>query len=316
MKKVIIILSLLLIAIFLGGYSSLFSSKIECDFYYWRSVYDERGNQEPKYIKVLDIAYRKKFSFQKTLFSATPKRVIVPVIYMDNSVWSKMRASTMVDKVLNVLEAMPIKYNEIQVDCDWTQKSRDVYFEFLKHLKLKSSKKLSATIRLHQVKYYQKTGVPPIDYGVLMYYNMSDFKEINTKNYILDLDVAKKYHHNFDSYPLALNLALPLYSQITIIRFSTVVGLIDGIRERDLDGNFIKIKEHLYRVKKNHYFKGRLFYEGDTIRVDEVSIEMLQQTIRLLEDILPKPKEIIFYRWENREEYGIEKLKETVKSWS
>ena len=94
----------------------------------------------------------------------------------------------------------------------------------LKELKAASKKKIEVTIRLHQIKYASKTGVPPADSGMLMYYNMSDFTSIDTKNYILDIDVAKRYHYNFDTYPLALDLALPLYTQATIIRFSKVVG--------------------------------------------------------------------------------------------
>ena len=210
---------------------------------------------------------------------------------------------------------MGIESSEIQVDCDWTDGSREQYFRFLKLLKAESGKKISATIRLHQVKYYKKRGVPPIDYGVLMYYNMSDFKNLETKNYILDLEVAKRYHYNFDSYPLALNLALPLYSQATIIRFGEVVGLVEGVREKELDLNFKKIEQHLFEVRKTHFFKKRLLYEGDQIRIDEVTKEVLIQTLMALKKVMKQPKEIIFYRWGNRNFYGDEYLRKIVNQW-
>lgn len=287
-------------------------------FYHWTSIYgvDVNETRPPAYIKVLDISYEDALMVRKTSFKTLPTKIIIPVIYMDNEVWLKMKPLTMIKKVLEALKSMPLgAYKEIQVDCDWTESTRESYFEFLKQLTEQSGKKLSATIRLHQVKYYTKTGVPPVDYGVLMYYNMSDFKDIETKNYILDLEVAQRYHYHFDTYPLRLNLALPLYSQATIIRFSKVAGLIEGLREKELDEDFEKIAEHFFVVKKTHYFKQRLFYEGDTVRIDEVDVATLLKGIEGLKKVMKQPKEIIFYHWGNCASYGDRKLKEVVESW-
>ena len=303
------------VVLFLGYNYSKASKKLTYSFYHWTSSYKVDANESnpPRYIKVLDISFTKTLLFRKTSFKTLPPKNSIAVIYIDNPLWLKMRASTMVNRVL---KEMPLKtYREIQVDCDWTERTRASYFKFLKLLKEKSGKKISATIRLHQVKYYKRTGIPPVDYGVLMYYNMSDFKEIDTKNYILDLDIAKQYYYNFDSYPLDLNLALPLYSQATIIRFSKVVGLMDGVREEELGSNFKKLKEHLYLVEKTHYFKERLFYEGDRVRVDEVSMQMLKKSIDSLKAVMQKPKEVIFYRWGNRKHYERKQLESVVGSW-
>jgi hypothetical protein len=312
MKKVSIVL-ILLLAI---SYSVFWTpQKIEYSFYYWQSTYQVKGDSSPRYVKVLDVDYRKTLNYKETAFTQIPKEAIVPTLYLDNFIWKKIKAKTMVKKVLNSLEKMPIHYDEIQVDCDWTESSRDSYFKFLKLLKEHSKKRLSATIRLHQVKYHEKTGIPPVDYGVLMYYNMSDFQDLETKNYILDLNVAKQYHYNFKSYSLPLNLALPIYSQATLIRFSKVVGLIDGIREKELTKNFQKIGKHLYQVTKTHYFKKKLFYKGDKLRVDEVSKELLQKSIAGLKKIMPKPKKIIFYRWANRTHYKKQTFDKIIASW-
>lgn len=305
MKKSLIIFSIL--ALIIPTYFYLKPSvKTSYHFYHWTSTYSVNANETrpPKYIKVLDISFRKNLEFRKTSFKREILHEIVPVIYIDNPLWKKMRAKTMVSKVLNALKTMPLNnYREIQVDCDWTDSSKESYFIFLKELKKQSSKKISVTIRLHQVKYHHKTGIPPVDYGVLMYYNMSDFKNLETKNYILDLDLAKQYHYNFDTYPLPLNLALPLYSQATVIRFSKVVGLIEGVREEELSSKFKKLKEHLYEVQETHYFKERLFYEGDKIRVDEVSVKMLKQSVQELKKVMEQPQEVIFYRWGNYKYY-------------
>jgi len=110
-------------------------------------------------------------------------------------------------------------------------------------------------------------------------------------------------------------LALPLYSQATIIRFAQVVGLMEGVREKELDDNFKKIGEHLFEVKKTHYFKKRLLYEGDQIRIDEVSKELLKESIKELKKVMKRPREIIFYRWGNLEFYGRKGLEEVVGAW-
>ena len=65
-------------------------------------------------------------------------------------------------------------WKEMQVDCDWTQGSRAAYFALLRALRDRlhaQGRRLSATIRLHQVKCSADTGVP-VDRGMLMAYNL------------------------------------------------------------------------------------------------------------------------------------------------
>ena len=317
MKKLLIFFSIFFLLFFLYYFIGE-KEKTSYTFYHWKSTYGVEVIEKnpPKYVKVLDISYAETFTLRKTIFKSKAPKNMVPVVYLDNPLWTKMKVKTMVTKVLTALDAMSLSaYDEIQVDCDWTDESREPYFEFLKLLKEESFKKISVTIRLHQVKYHKKTGVPPMDYGVLMYYNMSNFRDMKTRNYILDLDLAKQYHYNFDTYPLALNLALPLYAQATIIRFSKVVGLMEGVRKEMLNEHFKKLKEHLFEVQKTHYFRGRLLYEGDKIRVDEVSVDVLKKSIESLKEVMNQPKEVIFYRWGNRAFYGDDILEKVVDKW-
>ena len=136
-----------------------------------------------------------------------------------------------------------------------------------------------------------------------MFYNMSDFLNPKTKNYILDLEVAKTYLKNFNSYPLKLDIALPLYSQATIIRFGKVVGLKEGVRKKDMKNpNFLELHDNKYKVKKTFYFKGTLLYKGDILRVDEVSKSKLKKAYKLLKyHIRNKIERVIYFRWEYRE---------------
>lgn len=309
MKKFFVLLVFLLLSTAL--YLSKNKVHTQYSFYHWQQSYKVTEKKEPKYIKVLDIAYENKTKIHLTKFIQKPKSKIIPVIYIDNPIFKYEKSKKFATKVFNLLEKQAkntFTYNEVQIDCDWTDSTKEAYFSFLKEFKKLSTKTLSTTIRLHQIKYHQRTSVPPVDKGILMYYNMSNFKDLATKNYILDLELAKKYHYNFDTYPLPLDLALPLYAQATIIRFESVVGIMEGVREKDLDENFKALKNNHYEVLKTHYFKKRLLYKEDILRIDEVSPQMLKKAVQNLSKVMKQPKEVIFYRWENKKEYKLEDL--------
>lgn len=318
MKK--LFLPLLLLGTLLGVlHTQQTDSSTPYNFYHWKQNYavPQAEKTPPKYIKVLDVNFHKKLELQITRFSVAPQRSITPVVYLDNSVFLHEKAKPLAWKLFKLLEQKArqnFNYTEVQFDCDWSSQTRHNYFEFLKTFAEISQKKLSATIRLHQVKYYKKTGVPPVAYGVLMYYNMSDFQDVKTKNYVLDLELAKEYHQNFKSYPLQLNLALPLYAQAAILRFEQVVGAMEGIREKDLDEYFKALGNNHYVVSKTHYFKRRLLYKGDVLRLDAVTVHDLKKAVHNLKKVMPRPQEIIFYRWGNRDFYGNKAL-DQICTW-
>jgi len=293
------------------------SSKI--DYYHWKQNYEvsEKSSVKPTFIKLIDIGYDKDSSLvdiKTTMFRTSPASTITPVIYIDNEVMKVSNALELSSKIIAIIEKSALEnrfnYEFISIDCDWSDMSRENYFTLIKSLKLKSKKKISVTLRLHQIAHFEKSGVPPAHKGILMYYNMSDFKDLETKNYILDVDVAKAYHKNFKSYPLELDLALPLYSQATIIRFSRVVGLIEGVYEKQLDTKIFKpIGNNHYEVLSEHYLNGRLLYKGDKIRLDFVKIKELKRAVSELKKDMKQPQKILFYQWENRASYDEDELK-------
>jgi hypothetical protein len=142
----------------------------------------------------------------------------------------------------------------------------------------------SATIRLHQVKYFTNTGVPPVDEGVLMFYNMGDIAASKEKNSILNLQKAKTYLENFDVYPLKLDVALPLFSWAVQFREGRVVRLINDLTAADLnvDENFKRIAENRYLVVKSCYLKGIYVYQNDQLRLEGIEEKDLEQSMKLL----------------------------------
>jgi len=103
---------------------------------------------------------------------------------------------------------------EIQIDCDYTSKSRKTYYQFLEDVKKAWGERLSTTIRLHQL----SMRTPPADYGVLMVYNTGDPREFMARNPVLDFRDVYPYLKQLDKYPLPLAAAYPVYQWIRNIR--------------------------------------------------------------------------------------------------
>ena len=307
MKKVLILLSFIFLIV-----STIFiiknekSQDLTISFYSWENSFNQKEITEKLYIKVLDIAYSTKLEIIKSNLQEKPKDFI-PVVYITNETMQNVDFSLISNAIIQGLKNYEFK--ELQIDCDWSNKTQSNYFKLLEDLKIKLNKTLSATIRLHQIKYYTKTGVPNVDYGVLMYYNMSNITDINTKNSILDNDIAKKYHYNFENYKLKLKLALPLYSQAIQFRENKALSIFEGVEKKDFNSNFTEISPNLYKVLNSTYFKGRYVYKDDVFRFEDVKKEDLKIA---LEDFMNLTKnrfdEIIFYTLKYKNKFDLENL--------
>lgn len=306
MKKIIIILSIGFIVAFFVFFKNQKSPDLTISFYHWENSFNQEDVKEKLYIKVLDISYSTKLEIQTSHIKQIPKD-FVPVIYITNETMQNVDYSLVSKAILQGLKKY--QFSEVQIDCDWSDSSQSNYFKLLEDLKSKLNKTLSATIRLHQIKYYQKTGIPPVDYGLLMYYNMSTITDLNTKNSILDNDIAKKYHYNFDSYKLKLKLALPLYSQAIQFRENKALDIFEGAEKKIFDENFKALDNNKYEVINSTYFKGRYVYKGDIFRFEDSEKEDIKTAF---DDFFKISKnrfnEVIFYTLKYENKYDLEKL--------
>ena len=146
---------------------------------------------------------------------------IIPTIYITEDCMHKPHkdlAKKIVDRILQMNETNDISnVREIQIDCDYTSKSRQTYYKFLEEVRHQlSSKKyqLSTTIRLHQL----SMPAPPADYGVLMVYNTGNPLKWQERNPILDYRDVYPYLSRLDDYPLPLATAYPVYQWIRNIQ--------------------------------------------------------------------------------------------------
>lgn len=212
-------------------------------------------------------------------------REIVPTVFITNFTFEKLAltdipalAQNVSDKLKRMMEENrhpnhPKIFREIQFDCDWNQATRDKFFRFLKEFRKRSPQyKLSATIRLYQYKYFSKAGVPPVDKGMLMPYNLTNLRDPKAQNSILDVTEVKKYlTHN--EYPLPLDWAMPVFSWGVIFRDNRYVAVYQDLslpKARQL--SFLKPDENnRFQVTADTVFANEYLREGDVIKVEDVS---------------------------------------------
>lgn len=138
---------------------------------------------------------------------------IIPTVYITEDCMHHRHeglAKKVVDRVLQMNATNDIKgVSELQIDCDYTARSRQTYYGFLEEVKktLTHHLSLSTTIRLHQL----SMAPPPVDYGVLMVYNTGDPRRFAERNPILDIRDVKPYVRHLADYPLPLAAAYPVY---------------------------------------------------------------------------------------------------------
>ena len=159
---------------------------------------------------------------------------IIPTVYITEDCMHADHpglAEKLVKRILQMNETNDIpNVREIQIDCDYTSKSRKRYYQFLEEVRkawnlgtprksLGSPRKplgdprLSTTIRLHQL----SMPAPPVDYGALMVYNTGDPRKSEERNPILDYRDVAPYLNRLDSYPLPLATAYPVFRWLRMV---------------------------------------------------------------------------------------------------
>lgn len=288
---------------------------IDMSFYYWKTNFNVDASEvdflkqneiNKMYVRYFDVGLKGGIPvpISAITFDSIPENLqIVPVVYVKNEVVLipnldvKELASNMLKYINQINSKNNITINEIQVDCDWSLKSKAQFFALVDEIKKQSNLKMSATIRLHQVKYFEKTGVPNVDEGVLMYYNMGIISA-DSLNSIYDREVASKYINSLANYPLKLNVALPVYSWLVHTRNKKPINLISRIRKEQLDtiSNFKKIDESRYLVLESSSYFGNFFKKDDVLKIESTSANQVKEMVSdISEKLKEKPTEIIFY---------------------
>ncbi|MFK7979962.1 MAG: hypothetical protein AB8G86_08275 [Saprospiraceae bacterium] len=324
------------------------SEKIEIQpaFYHWQTNLS-LSELEKRYLSDLSIQkiYPKffdvdwDFNRQEATALATmslstnlPKTLeIVPTVFITNRSLVQISADQITDlanKIAQKLQGQMTAFSdqsikEIQIDCDWTQSTQAKYFDLLKILNKIFNPQginLSVTIRLHQIKYAEKTGVPPVNRGMLMYYNMGEVQKGTTNNSILDNVIGAKYLDKLAAYPLPLDIALPLFQWGVLFRNDKMIKLLNQLTAQDLsDGQrFAKVDKNHWEVIKSTYLNGVYLYKNDRIRLEKVEISALKTATALLQKQLKiADRSIVFYHLDSTviRQFEIAELKEIIQKF-
>ena len=153
-------------------------------------------------------------------------------------------AERLVKRILQMNETNNINnVREIQIDCDYTSKSRKTYYQFLEDVRSQLSTlhfQLSTTIRLHQL----AMEAPPVDYGALMIYNTGNPNKWEERNPILDYRDVYPYLKRLDQYPLPLAAAYPVFHWIRDIYGVRVEHTVEA-------EEILKVKQAMEKERKN-----------------------------------------------------------------
>lgn len=181
------------------------------------------------------------------------------------------------------LAKLKIDFTEILIDCDWSEKSKENYFYLLQKIKKEfPTSKISATIRLWQYKYAEKAGIPPVDKGLLMCYNLTKPDDFQTKNSIGTSEELEQYITH-DQYKLKLDIALPLYSWAVLFRGNTFKGIISDYDQLLNDTIILKKSASNKYILHDDVLLGKNYLRnGDEIRIEKISEDELDKIISII----------------------------------
>ena len=289
--------------------------EVEIAFYHWQTelklTHIERDllhrlESHHLYVKFFDIdwdvTYQEAIPLASVQIDTLSIRAleIVPTVFITNRTFQQLDEAgvdTLAQRVHRRLyqlgASLPQAYfSEIQMDCDWTESTRDRYFRFLEKFKLLLSENtlLSTTIRLHQVQYREQTGIPPVDRGILMCYNVGELEDWQEENSILQAQTAAPYLKRLRQYPLSLDLALPIFSWGVLFRDNRMIRLINGLRADDLQDRerFRQLADNRFQVIKSTYLRGYYLYKEDLLRLESVPMFELEASARILSASWPE----------------------------
>lgn len=339
-------LFLFLVPFWLLIFNSCSNSKPETGFYFWKTVFqlDTVENRALKeiaaksiYTRIMDIDFDpsgvQAVPISPITFSQpVPKeQALIPVVFINQRIFSEMdslQIRALANKIVpfvsaKIKQAGKEKFNELQLDCDWTQSSRDKFFYLLNYLQELPDLKdviISSTLRLHQVKNTVTSGIPPVKKVTLMCYNMGNLRQFGNQNSILNQQDLKTYlSGTLRNYPMQMDIALPLFQWFVVFRNNSYIGISKYISEQDINNTAL-----FTRNPKSNLFilitdlpKANL-KKGDVVRFEQVTQDDLLQTAKFLRgELKGKKHQIIFYHLDQATlaNHGNAELQEIIRAF-
>jgi hypothetical protein len=260
-------------------------------FYFWRTTFalsdaERRAIAElgvtRLYVRAFDVAWNDDDHRVEPVGAIEPRDApppgveLVPVVFVKNDVLRRAPPRELAHEIWAAVEqrvtAIGFRPRELQLDCDWTEQTRDPYFALVRELRAASHLAMSSTVRLHQIKYPERTGVPPVDRATLMFYNMGHFSADPETRAIFDADTASKYLARVADYPLPLDVALPIWSWTVHVRDGAVIGLLQSTDPAELAAaDFLTHIGDRYVATRATFLDGTFLRAGDELMPETTS---------------------------------------------
>ena len=284
-------------------------------FYYWRTTFALSAQERTAlaelrvdrlYVRMFDVVWddaaHAPVEVGPLVAGATvPAGIeVVPVVFVRQGIFTRdhlgeagaaAAAHTTWAGIARRAAALGVTPREVQLDCDWTEQTRAGYFAFVAGLRAAAppGTLLSATIRLHQVKYRERTGVPPVDRGTLMFYNMGRFSADPEARAIFDAASARRYLGRIPTYPLPLDVALPIWSWTVQLRDGVVVGLLQSTDPDELPAlPFLeRAGPDRFVATETTFLHGTLLRAGDALKIEVTGEAEAQAAAELVAPTLP-----------------------------
>lgn len=296
-------------------------TEVTRSFYHWKTAFNpthtekatlQQLNIQRLYIKYFDVDWpegQTQAVPQATVdWVQVPEYEVVPTVFITNRAIQKVGesgATALGERIHKLILHLHPKElpapKEVQIDCDWSLSTRAAYFALLQDLRKRfaaGNTGISATIRLHQLKFAEHTGVPPVDRGMLMFYNMGELDDPKEDNSILSVAEGAKYMDHAARYALPLDAALPIFAWGVLIRHERPIRLLNNLRTESVQTLpwLTQLGANEFRVDTSHYLHGHYLYPGDRLRMESVNKTDLYAAAELLADKLPRiDRAVILY---------------------
>ena len=311
--------------VFLLGCAEVVDNQPAISVYHWRTKLHFSAAETDFLVKVsAGRVYAKFFDLDWTSEGAAPTAIVradtsfrtdslelVPVVFITNRTFKNSDPATLpdlarrtADLIQKRLKHLGVRAPEWQFDCDWTPTTRARFFRFLEVMRthLPPGTVLSSTLRLHQFRYPDQTGVPPVDRGALMVYNVGNIDDPDERNSILTYATAAAYLQSANPYPLPLDVALPIFRWGVVFRHGAPVRLIDGLDRTELldTTRYRALPNGRFQLRRSQYLRGQYLYRDDVVRPEAIDRETFERVRALaLRAVGPRCERIILYKLED-----------------
>lgn len=237
-------------------------------------------------VSVVPVLYEWR-NYGKARGTLTESIEFVPCIYITNNTFLKLDdggTELLARKLLRKLAMeRPERIHGVLLDCDWTERTKERFFRLAQIMNDSLDMPVSATIRLHQFARPEATGVPPVDRGMLMPYNVGQVSAPGDINSIFNVNAAKPYFEHTEPYPLPLDIAIPAFSWGAQFRKGRFMGILSeetmdealtsGLLTGPMEGPFQVKMEDNDHLPQLHY--------GDVVRVERMTAELIREVTEL-----------------------------------